>query len=356
MQPKKMSRDFCLSLGILLITLMKTSVSFALPLSPGDRLEVSIPEEKYFTRVYEVNQNGELEIPYLGSLSVKGLEPLEIQTKLSHALVDNGFFPPHTLQLSVQVLEWAPIQISVMGAVVQPGRVEINEPFYPEQPAISPEARQITGSYASRRYLTSAIKATGGILPTANVQKIILQRNGQEQEIDLSGAFTGEPINDVSLIAGDRIIVPAATSLQPELMRPSLITPPGIKIFVSNLTVPANSNSTAAVDNREEGIPFPYGARFSQAVIATNCVGGTKATNANRSAVLVRVNRLTGETTYLDRSVEDILRHSQNDRDNPFLMSGDGVVCYDSSVTNTRDVFRTIGDILNPFSLIRQLF
>ncbi len=229
------------------MTAFYNPASLALPLSPGDRLEVSIPNEPYFSRAYEVNQNGELEVPYLGSIKVAALEPHEVSEKLSAALINNGFFPPDTLQLSVQILQWAPIQI----------------------------------------------------------------------------------------------IVPAAGRFQPELMRPSLITPPGIKVFVSNLTVPASSNSTSAVGNDEEGITFPYGARFSQAAIAINCAGGTKAINAHRKAVLVRVNRLTGETTYLDRSVEDLLHNSHNDEDNPFLMPRDGVACYDSTLTNTRDVLKT---------------
>ncbi|MDJ0574869.1 MAG: polysaccharide biosynthesis/export family protein [Xenococcaceae cyanobacterium MO_234.B1] len=57
------------------------SSASALPLSPGDRLSVSIPNEKYFARTYEVNQNGELEIPLLGEVTVAGLEPIEVDLK-----------------------------------------------------------------------------------------------------------------------------------------------------------------------------------------------------------------------------------------------------------------------------------
>ncbi|MGL6343765.1 MAG: polysaccharide biosynthesis/export family protein, partial [Waterburya sp.] len=90
--------------------------------------------------------------------------------------------------------------------------------------------------------------------------------------------------------------------------------------------------------------------------ISVNCAGGTEVTNAHRHAVLVRVNRLTGETTHVDRSVEDLLRDSHNDKDNPFLMPKDGVACYDSTVTNIRDIFKTLSDILNPFNLLEKLF
>ena len=337
------------------IALIQPATTFALPLSPGDRLEVSIPNEKYFARTYQVNQNGDIEVPFLGALSVVGLEPIEVENKLSQLLISHNYFPADNLQLSVQILEWAPIQVSVKGELFQPGRVLINEGEEIQPNAISPESLQITGDYPTRRYLTTAIRAAGGVLPTANVKQVHLIRQEQEIIVDLSGIFTGEPVKDIPLIAGDQIIVPA-TDFQAQLVRPSQITPPGMKVFVSNLTVPATSNASASITNREEGIVFPYGSRFSQAVIATNCAGGTQATNAHRHAVLVRANRLTGAITYLERPVEDLLRDSHNETENPLLMPKDGVACYDSRITNTRDIFKTISEIFTPLLLLRTIF
>ena len=318
----------------------------ALPLSPGDRLEVSIPNDTYFARVYEVNQDGNLEIPYLGLLPVVGLEPLEVQTKLSKALIEKKFFPPNRLQLSVQVLIWAPVQVSVAGEVFQPGRILINDPNDPPAiTSISTDSRQVTGSYPVRRYLTIAVRAAGGILPTADLTQVKLIRNHQEQIVDLSGIFAGSPIVDIPLIAGDQVVVPPSDRFQPELMRPSQITPPDIKVFVSNLTTPATP-----VDNQQEGITFPYGARFSQAVISANCAGGIVATNADRNAILIRVDPLSGKTTVVERKVEDLLRKSMTNEDNPLLLPRDGVACYDSDMTNTRDIFRSIAEFLNPLN------
>lgn len=323
----------------------------ALPLSPGDRLEVSIPKDTYFARIYEVNQDGNLEVPYLGLLPVVGLEPEEVQKRLSEALIEQKFFPKNKLQLSVQVLQWAPVQISIAGELFQPGRVLINDPSdAPGVTTIAGDSRPITGSYPVRRYLTVAIRAAGGVLPTADVTQVKLKRGDQEKMIDLSGIFTGSPIEDIPLIAGDQITVPKAEKFQPELMRPSQITPPGIKVFVSNLTTPASSNATSAVGNQQEGITFPYGARFSQAVISANCAGGIVSTNADRNAILVRVDSLTGKTTVVERKVEDLLRNSTNNDENPFLLPRDGVACYDSAMTNTRDIFRSIADFLNPLN------
>lgn len=62
-------------------------------------------------------------------------------------------------------------------------------------------------------------------------------------------------------------------------------------------------------------------------MIAANCVGGTSDTNADRQAILVRVNSTTGKTSVTKKSVEDLLRNSTEDKDNPLLMPRDGVAC-----------------------------
>ncbi|MGF1487828.1 MAG: polysaccharide biosynthesis/export family protein [Prochloraceae cyanobacterium] len=353
----KLTRNFWIKIGAiacLIAYLFGEKTVSALPLSPGDRIEVSIPEDSYFSRAYEVNQNGELEVPYLGNISVVGLEPKEAQKILSQALIDRGYFLPHRLLLSVQVLKWAAIQVTVSGAVFVPGRVLINEPSDPEKTAISLEARQITGENPNNRYLTNAIRAAGGILPTADLKKITLIRGDKKIIVDLWGVFTGEAVTDLALVAGDRIIVPQSDRVQPELVRPSQITPPGIKVFASNLTVPADNNSEAGINNREEGISFPYGARLSQAAIALNCAGGTQLSNVSRRITLMRVDRISGKTTIVDRRIELLMRNSENEAENPFLMPRDGVACYDSTVTNIRDIFKTLGEILSPILLFKQ--
>lgn len=354
----KMGRVIC-SLGVVIINYWMASPGLGLPLSPGDRLEVSIPNEEYFTGVYDVNQDGNLEIPYLGLLPVLGLEPIQVQQKLTQALIDQQYFPPDKLQLSVQMLRWAPIAVTIKGEVFNPGRVLINEDDQEPEETIFLESRQITGDYPTKRYLTDAIRASGGILPSADLRNVQVIRADKEIIVDLLGVFSGEPVQDIPLVAGDRIIVSDLGEWQPELVRPSQITPPGIKVFVSNLSVPATSNANAAVRNEQEGITFPYGARFSHAVIAGNCAGGTETINADRKAILVRTNRLSGETIAIERKVEDLLRQSQSDENNPFLMPRDGVACYDSDITNIRDIFDTINDFLsplNPILILRNLF
>ena len=320
----------------------------ALPLSPGDRLRVTIPEGELFSGVYEVNLDGNIQIPYLDPLTVRGLEIDETKQLIRDTLINRQFFQPKFLQLNVSILQWAAVQVHVSGAVFQSGRISINNRSAEER---NLQQNQSSGDNPPERFLTAALRGAGGITPLANVKEVMVIRNNFVQIVDLSGVFSGEEVDDVPLISGDRVVVPILAKQQNNLVRPSQITPPGIRVFLSNLTIPAPSNATSAI--KSDGSSFPYGARFSQAVISANCLGGTFPTNAQRRAVLVRTDRQTGETEVFDRGIEQLIRDSTDDTNNPFLMPEDGVGCYDSTVTEARDVVRTITDIiLTPFNLI----
>jgi polysaccharide biosynthesis/export protein len=338
--------------GFLLISAIFSSPSESLPLSIGDRISITIPSGELFTGSYEVNIDGTLKLPYLKPLLVAGLEPTEIEQKLYTILTTERYFQPNFLRVSVAVLEWAPIRVVVSGAVFEPTRVFINAPNKEEQR--TPKSTFISGDYAPKRYLTTAVQGAGGITPYADLKNIQVIRGDRTMIVDLSGIFTGEPVDDLPLIADDRVIVPTTGKFQNDLVRPSQITPGGVKVLLSNLTVPATSNASASVNKDSTG--FPYGSRFSQAVVAANCAGGTGSTNANRRAVLVHTDRLTGQTTAYDRSVEDLLRNSTDNTNNPFLQAEDGVACYDSTVSDVRDITRTILDFINPFNALVNIF
>ncbi len=186
--------------------------------------------------------------------------------------------------------------------------------------------------------------------PDARIDKVVLIRDGWHQEIDLSGLFTGAETGDVPLIAGDKVIVPTAGCFQRELARPSQITPKGIRVFISNLAS-GKDNAAAAVGNYATNMP--YGTRLLQAVVSGNCAGGTQLTNASRFAVLVSENPITGQSEVVERSIEELMRNPERDNFNPYLQPNDSVARYDSSVTNIRDIARTVIDIVSPIKLLR---
>jgi polysaccharide export outer membrane protein len=319
------------------------SSALALPLSAGDRIRVTIPEGEEFSGIFEVNLNGELELPYLDGIQVSGLDPAQVRSRIHSALVNGGFFQPTFLKVSVSVVQWAPVQVFVSGSTFQPGRVLINEWTDAEQTQ-SPVQSAGQGPY--ERSLSSAIRQAGGVMPTADVTRIELIREGRRQQFDLSGIFTGAPVQDTPLIAGDQVIVPDRGEIDPAIVRPSQITPVGVKIFISNLTVPAAGNAIAAIGR--DATSFPYGSRFSHAVVSGNCAGGTTVINAYRRAVLVRSDPSTGKTTTLDKGVEELIRRSTSNTNNPYLMPNDAVACYDSAVVNLSGVMRILSDIIAP--------
>ena len=101
---------------------------------------------------------------------------------------------------------------------------------------------------------------------------------------------------------------------------------------MSNLAVPASSNAQSAIS--KDTVELRYGTRFLQAVFSLNCVGGARLTNSNRSAVLFTRNPITGQSIVIERNLEELLRRGDRDDFDPYLMPGDALACYDSSVIN----------------------
>lgn len=321
-----------------------------LPLSPGDRLRVWVHEGADFSGIFEVDQDGRLHLPYLPPLPARGHLPEEIARMLASALVEAELIRPELIRVSITPSQWAPVTVDVSGAVFSPGRVGINaRPAEQQNQAPVPRA----GQAAPQRSLTQALANAGGARPEADLRRVEVIRDGQSRGFDLRPLFRGGGMDACALIAGDRVHVPARDCLQAEFIRPSAITPPGFRVFLSNLSIPADSNAKAAVGN--ESSRLPYGTRLLQGVISANCVGGTQTTNARRHVVHVSRHWQTQEPMARQTPLSDLLDQPENPRLNPYLMPGDGIACYDSGVTNLRDIARTFTDILTPLTLLRLL-
>ncbi len=317
------------------------------PLSPGDLIELELLNGEGFAGDYVIQPDGRVRIPHIDPVDTTGLDEAQLAEKIELALVREKLFLPATARASIHVKQWAPVEVTVSGAVFEPGRVRINDRL-PEQ--LLEERIAAFGDFAPSRYLSEALRAASGVRPDAKLDQVLLIRDGWQMELDLSGIVLGQPSDDIPLIAGDHIIVRTTGCFQHELVKPSQITPRGFRVFLSNLVETAGSNSNAAVGRFSSNLP--YGARLLQAAVSANCVGGTSWTNAPRKVLLASRNPLTGKTQVIERSVEKLVRQAHNDLMNPYLMPNDAVACYDSDVTNLRDVARSLADILRPLSLI----
>lgn len=317
-----------------------------LPLSPGDMLEITMEYGDGFNGSYVLDNLGLITLPIIQPIQASGLSPRELSQRIEIALIKAKVFRPTTATVHVKVLHLAAIEIPVTGAVFQPGRVLINTKH---ANAEMDQRVAATGDFSTKRLLSEAIRAAYGVRPDAKLDQVILIRQGWQIEVDLTGILSGLPTTDYPLIAGDQVIVPSTGCFQPHLVRPSQITPKGFRVFMSNLIDSAMSNSSAAVGRYSTNLP--YGTKLLQAAVSANCIGGKEWTNAPRKVMLASINPLTNQTQVIERSVEQLIRLANRDDINPYVMPNDAIACYDSGVTNLRDVARTVADLISPFKL-----
>ena len=318
--------------------------------SPGDRFNIFVPGSPEFTGDYAVNADGRVILPFAGEVQAVGLTNTELTRKIEAALIKSGAFKPEKFLISVRPVLYAPINITVAGAVFLPGRFVINNIVPSDK---GEKALSKYGDSPIERFVAAALRAAGGVRPDADLTRIVLQRGKQSFVLNWQGALTGAPVDDVPLLEGDHIQVGEAPCFQSALVRPSQITPPSIRLAFSNLSILGASSSSAGTN--QQAAVAPYGTRLLAALVSANCVGGSRATNAARYAVLISRNPKTMQTEVIQRSIEDMVLSPDRDSVNPYLMPDDAVACYDSAVTDIREIATTIQTLFNPAQTLRAV-
>jgi len=306
-------------------------------LSRNDLLDVRVGRDEEFSGSYVVSRDGTLKLPFLDPVPAQGRSPEDVERDLKTRLVNAGLYDA-TPPVSVRVRDVASALIGVSGAVFEPHQVELGGVGGDRADSQRQEA---LGASTEARNLSAALRAAGGVRPDADLSAVELRRGGRLYRLDLRGVFEGHNMVDVMMLTGDQVFVPSRQCFQDDLMRPGPVSPPGVTLFMSNLTQPASSNATSAIGREVREIP--YGTRYMQAVIDTNCVGGARATSANRSAVLFSRNPVTKVSVVIERGIENMLRRADRDDYDPYLLPGDSIACYDSTITNIGEIGRVLG-------------
>jgi polysaccharide export outer membrane protein len=319
-------------------------------LSPGDIVDIAIGNDETLSGKYEVSIDGKIKVRGLSAAAAIGLTTTKISENISHALVDANFYDRPPL-VSVRLMDYGSVRAFVSGAVFEAGSVRLAGSAISNNNDITRE--QALGATSDGRRLSRALQSAGGIRPDADLSRVSITRLGKTQIVDLRQAFIGGRYRDDLILEGDEIDVPSRGCFQSDLVKPSSISPVGVKVFVSNLTEPAlsNANSSNNKDTRE----MPYGTRFLQTIIGMNCVGGSKLTNASRSAVLFSRNPLTGKSVVIERNIEELLRHANRDDYDPYMLPNDALACYDSGTTDVVNVAKGFGIVAGSLILGRGL-
>lgn len=308
-------------------------------LSRGDLVDLRLPEDATFSDDYVVSRDGTLKLPFLAPIPAAGRTPDQVAADIRRALVSGGYYAtaPAT---SLLIKDFAPVRVSVSGAVFEPRPMDIGGVRGDE---VDDRWQAALGASTEGRNLSVALRSAGGIRPDADLSAVRLTRAGRNYTLDLRGVMRGEAFDDIMLITGDEIHVPTRQCFQDDLMAPSPISPPGISLYLSNLTQPATGNAPSAIGQTVREVP--YGTRFMQAVVDANCVGGARASSADRSAALFSRNPITDVSVVIERKVELMRARADRDDYDPYLLPGDSLACYDSGITNLAEVGRVLGVI-----------
>lgn len=91
-------------------------------IGPEDLLEISVFEDEKLNKTVRVSSQGNISIPLLGIMMVKGLTATELEKEIRDLLSEKYFNDPH---VSVFIKEYRNQRISVVGAVEKPGPYEV---------------------------------------------------------------------------------------------------------------------------------------------------------------------------------------------------------------------------------------
>jgi len=91
-------------------------------IGPEDLVEISVFEEEKLNKTVRVSSQGNISLPLLGILRVKGLTANELEKEIRDLLSEKYLQDPH---VSVFIKEYRSQRISVIGAVEKPGIFEV---------------------------------------------------------------------------------------------------------------------------------------------------------------------------------------------------------------------------------------
>lgn len=163
------------------------SLTQDMTLGPGDTFEVTVYDEKDLSGKYRVADDGTINFPLIGRLTVAGKGPTVVAAAIQDALKQKQIL--RNPSVSIFVVEYASKRINVVGAVQHPGSLP----------------------WTAGMGVVQAISVAGGLSPLAAANDTIVTRQVDDRpkryKVSVRRITEGqEP--DFTLQAGDIIYVP----------------------------------------------------------------------------------------------------------------------------------------------------
>jgi polysaccharide biosynthesis/export protein len=159
----------------------------SLRIASGDLLHVAVLREPELDRQVRVRDSGEVSLPMIGAVRVRGMNPAEAAAEIAQKYLD-GRFLKHP-DVSVFVEEYATQQVAVLGQVARPGSY----------------------SLAAPRSLIDVLAMAGGLTDIADRHIAVQRADGsQAAAVFLSNRADDAMEANVLIYPGDKILVPRA--------------------------------------------------------------------------------------------------------------------------------------------------
>jgi polysaccharide export outer membrane protein len=153
---------------------------------PSDVFTMEIVGEKELPSEYQIASDGTVDLPYLHTVKVAGMEPQDIARLVRERLIEKDILRDPTV--IVQVKEYNSRRVTLLGQVARPGTFAL-------RPGMT---------------LVDAISMAGGLTAIAKSGNVRITRNTGKKTVtvvlDLDAINDGDA-DDVPLQAGDRIFV-----------------------------------------------------------------------------------------------------------------------------------------------------
>ena len=177
-------------------------------IGPEDLIEISVFEEEKLNKTVRVSSQGNISLPLLGILRVKGLTANELEKEIRELLAEKYLQNPH---VGVFIKEYRSQRITVMGAVEKPGPYDV------------------TG----QKMILGVLGMAGGLKEDAGPLLFLIRPPQPEEEVSSGEKDTGAIKPNTFVIDLEELLVKGDLTLNLPLIHGDVINIPiSGKIFV----------------------------------------------------------------------------------------------------------------------------
>ncbi len=186
-----------------------SNVLIAQKLNPADGIEITFSNiEDSVKGNFYIQDDGQIHIPYLGKINTVDKDFSEIESEIIA-----GY---ETLYTNPEIVVRPLLQINILGEVRNPGVYYLS----------------------GFETLSELFEIAGGETSDANINKIILVRNDNILDLDLSSfLYGGNNLNDIGITSGDKIYIPKNWWVE---VRDASILVSGVTVLVALASIITN--------------------------------------------------------------------------------------------------------------------